>query len=35
MPQSSVQEVVNMGVFANYVNSSDLTVVDYWAPWCK
>lgn len=31
----AVQDVTGKLEFAALVASSDLTVVDYWAPWCK
>lgn len=39
-PESSsalvaVQDVTDRSEFAALIASSDLTVVDYWAPWCK
>lgn len=30
-----VEEVTDKSIFAAYISSPDLTVVDYWAPWCK
>jgi hypothetical protein len=30
-----VEEVTDKNIFAAYISSPDLTVVDYWAPWCK
>ena len=32
---SSVLHVTNVNTFASHIATSDLTVVDYWAPWCK